>query len=80
MLQELPSVVQYNIHVSHQIAVCIQQVLSLESSFYVLLLAQIPLLLRLILINRCDRCDRFDRYDRHFDQITCLHTSLITFI
>jgi hypothetical protein len=25
MLQELPSVVQYNIHVSHQIAVCIQQ-------------------------------------------------------
>ena len=24
MLQELPSVVQYNIHVSHQIAVCIQ--------------------------------------------------------
>jgi hypothetical protein len=25
MLQELPSAVQYNIHVSHQIAVCIQQ-------------------------------------------------------
>jgi hypothetical protein len=26
MLQELPSVVQYNIYISHQIAICIQHI------------------------------------------------------
>jgi hypothetical protein len=31
MLQELPSAVQYNIHISHQIAVCIQHYYTLIS-------------------------------------------------
>jgi hypothetical protein len=52
MLQELPSAVQYNIYVSHQIAVCIQQLRignSLEEIINLLLIGIIGLAINTLL-------------------------------